>query len=871
MFLAGLGLSGCGIGLCVGAANDGGCRLGAQSPRLLLSGIDGLSIRKNDCYPVTLSALDAAGNPMTDVTATVMISASSGVVLYSSLAGCQTYDSAYERTVYTLTPQAPQALFYFRCDVEGAVTLNASTSADTGLSEASQPLSVVYSAFDGSKGPNANVTAVIQDNSGKTFVGGGFQTYDDFGVRFVARLNSDGSLDTGFLPTGTGLSHEVLALAAQGDGKLYAGGAFTSYNGTSARRLARLNTDGSLDASFTQAGTGLSNRVYALAIQGDGKLLAGGDFTTYNGTSRGRVARLSSDGSLDTDFALVGTGFNSTVLVLALQIDGKVLVGGGFSSYNGTSRTSVARLHSDGTLDTTFTLAGTGLNNDVYALALQSDGKAIIGGDFTAYNGTPRPYLARLNVDGSLDAGFTAVGTGLNLGARAVALQTDGKLVVGGVFSTYDLAPRGKVARLNADGSLDSTFAPVGTGFDSEVGAVALRSDGRVFVGGYFGFYNGISVPYLAVVCPDGSLDPTSAPSSTGLNGSVSAVATQADGKTVVAGQFSSYSGTSRVYVARLNRDGTLDNAFATTGSGFSNYVYALGLQGDGRAIVGGDFTTYNGTSRPFVARLGTDGSLDATFVQTGTGLSGTVHAMAIAIDGKSVVGGDFTSYNGVPRPYIARLNSDGSLDTGFAPTGTGLNNRVYAVALQGDGKVIAGGNLTSYNGTSRGRIARLNSDGSLDTSFAPAGTSFDSTVQTIAIQSDGKLVVGGYFTSYNGSPRMYVARLNSDGTLDNGFSLVGTGFNDWVYTIKVQTDGRIIVGGDFTADNGTNRPYIARLNADGSLDTTFGAAGTGLNFYVQDVVIQSDNKIVVGGLFTAFNTSTGNYLARLTYIGTLD
>jgi uncharacterized delta-60 repeat protein len=135
--------------------------------------------------------------------------------------------------------------------------------------------------------------------------------------------------------------------------------------------------------------------VESVTVQSDGKVLIGGGFTAYNGTSRGNVARLNSDGSLDTDFA-TGAGANNYVGSVAVQSDGKILIGGGFTTYNNTSRGGVARLNSDGSLDTGFLATGAGANGQVESVAVQSDGKILIGGRFTTYNGTSRGYVARL-------------------------------------------------------------------------------------------------------------------------------------------------------------------------------------------------------------------------------------------------------------------------------------------------------------------------------------------------------------------------------------------------------------------------------------------------------------------------------------------
>ncbi|MBW8049228.1 MAG: hypothetical protein FVQ77_02580 [Cytophagales bacterium] len=221
---------------------------------------------------------------------------------------------------------------------------------------------------------------------------------------------------------------------------------------------------GSIDLSFT-VGTGANDWVETTSIQSDGKIIIGGNFTSYNGTAINRIARLNTDGTLDSTFT-VGTGANSSVNTTSIQSDGKIIIGGSFWSYNGTAIYNIARLNTDGTLDSTFTV-GTGASFYVYTTSIQSDGKIIIGGVFTSYNGTARNYIARLNTDGTLDGTFT-VGTGASSYVRTTSIQSDGKIIIGGSFTSYNGTARNYIARLNADGTLDSTFT-VSTGASYDV------------------------------------------------------------------------------------------------------------------------------------------------------------------------------------------------------------------------------------------------------------------------------------------------------------------------------------------------------------------------------------------------------------------
>ncbi|WP_410221398.1 T9SS type A sorting domain-containing protein [Pedobacter sp.] len=669
------------------------------------------------------------------------------------------------------------------------------------------------------------------------------------------------TLDNGRFGSGTGFNGNVYASVLQPDGKVIVAGYFTSYNGTAANRIARLNTDGSLDTAF-DPGAGFNNDVQTLILQPDGKILAGGSFTAFGGAVRKFIARLNADGSVDTSFD-PGGGFNSIVQCIVVQPDGRILAGGNFTLYNDVPTNRIARLNADGSLDLTFD-SSTGFNNIVYSMSLQPDGRILAGGNFTLYNGVPTNRIARINTDGSLDATFST-GTGFDGSPRAIVLQSNGKLIVGGSFDMFNGVPRKSIARLNADGSPDLTFDS-STGFNNIVYSMALQPDGRIMVNGAFTTFKGIARNRIVRLGTDGSLDATF-DTGTGFNGSAWTVTLQPDGKMLVGGQFTYFKGSAKNRIIRLNTDGTEDTGFNPF-AGFDGIVFSMAPQPDGKIVVGGGFTIYNGTTVNRIVRLNADGTMDVTFSPgTGFNTNGTVNTIALQYDAKILAGGGFTSYNGTASNRIVRLNPDGTLDMGFNP-GTGFDNTVNSIALQPDGKIIAGGGFTTYNGTAVKRIVRLNADGSMDTGFN-TGTGFDNTVNSIVLQPDGKVIVAGYFTSYNGTATNRIARLNTDGSLDTAFD-PGAGFNDDVQTLILQPDGKILAGGSFTAFGGTVRKFIARLNGDASLDVAFDP-GNGFNNTVCSINQQPDGKMVVGGFFTTFKSTPRNSIARLNTDGTLD
>ncbi|MEI6945987.1 MopE-related protein [Paraflavisolibacter sp. H34] len=682
--------------------------------------------------------------------------------------------------------------------------------------------------FNAGSGANGPIYDLLVQPDGKILIGGSFTNYNfslthkGYYTKNVARLNADGTLDPTFDP-GYGPDEYVTTLALQPDGKVLIGGLFNNYHTSGATGLARLNTDGSLDATFNAGGSGLNRNsnynemIYAMAVQSDGKILVGGQFSTFNGTSRNNIARLNSNGTLDATFN-PGTGTNSSVNAFALQSDGKILVGGPFTTYNGSAKNNLVRISSTGALDATFT-TGSGPNAMVYSLALQSDGKVYIGGAFTAYNGTARNYLARLTSTGSLDAAFNP-GSGPDSYAQGIVPLSDGRILISGNFSQYNGAFRSRLARVHADGALDVSFHP-GSGANFPVWALA-ESNGKIWMGGEVTLYNGVTRNRLARLHADGSADAAFDPGK-GPNNTVYTLAAQSDGKVLAGGSFTTYNGAAKPYFIRANADGTLDAAF-TPGAGPNAEVRAIVRQGDGKILAAGGFTLYNGTSRNRITRLNADGSPDATFTP-GTAANQYVYAIALQPDGKILIGGNFSSYNGTTRTRLARLNADGTLDGSFNP-GTGANSSILSLAVLPDGKILIGGNFTSYNGTARARIARLNADGSLDGSFNPEAGA-NSSVLSLAVQSNGKILLGGGFSSYNGTSRFRLARLNADGSLDGSFT-TGTGaFPGSINALLLQSDGKVLIGGGFTSYNGTGRNRLARING-GEPAQTFTVTGGG-------------------------------------------
>ena len=663
----------------------------------------------------------------------------------------------------------------------------------------------------------------------------------------------------GYSPDADGL---VSTLVVQADGKTIIIGDFATVNGISRNYIARLNADGNLDSTF-DPGTGTDHKIYTSFAQADGKILIGGNFTSVNGVTRLGIARLNPDGGLDASFD-ASTSINGTFLSLQSLPDGKVLAGGFIVPAFYPAPTYIARLNADGSRDTTFD-PGTGADAVVRAVLGLPGGKVLIGGDFTKVDGVTRNHIARLNADGSVDLTFNP-GAGANASVNTLALQPDGKLLIGGLFTDVNgVSTHNHIARLNTDGSLDADF-DLGTGMDGGVSAITVQTDGKVLIGGSFTQVNGVTRRSIARFNADGSLDTSFDDPGSGVDNVVSPLQLQPDGKVLIGGYFTHVDGVMRNHIARLYADSSLDVDLDTSPThAVNNLVFSVASQPDGKTLIGGAFSSVDSVMRNRIARLNIDGSLDTGF-DPGSGADGLIYSVIRLPDGKVLIGGSFTHIDGIARNRIARLNANGSLDTGFDP-GSGPNNTVLAMVLQTDGNILIGGQFTQISGATHNHVARLKPDGSLDASFGPADA--DLKVSSLALQSDGKILIGGNFTHVNGVTRNRIARLNADGGLDTGFD-PGAGANGQVFALSLLPDGAILVGGAFTKLDGVTLNFIARLFNDGSLDTDFDP-GTGANSTVYALSPQIDGKVIIVGAFTNIDGTSRSHLARLNSDGSLD
>ncbi len=355
------------------------------------------------------------------------------------------------------------------------------------------------------------VQKILPLGDGTIWIGGKFEAADNLYTPGIAKLNADGTADPSFIANvDVGGGNEfVYDIDIQTDDKIIIAGSFETVNGAGKSSIARLKPNGNLDHSF-HIGSGFDGDVYMVAVQPDGKILCGGYFNTYNGVTANNIARLNPDGTLDATFNPGGTGPDGSVRSLIVLPDGKIMIGGFFMNYNGILKRFIARLNADGTPDMTFDagLTADGTNRSVINMAVQSDGKVVIAGDDIEY-GTDRDDFMRLNADGTYDNTFITDNPN-NFGENIyyIIISPEGYIMICGAFEEYNGIEVSKLARLNNDGSLDETFQSQVSEYPLNEGIYVMALNGnQLLAGGNFREYGGVAVNNMAAiifndVCP---------------------------------------------------------------------------------------------------------------------------------------------------------------------------------------------------------------------------------------------------------------------------------------------------------------------------------------------------------------------------------
>jgi len=691
----------------------------------------------------------------------------------------------------------------------------------------------------------------IVQPDGKIIIWGGDLTADAKAKGKIARLNSDGTVDDSFNYCGCGMPFTYhVALSPDGKILIAGNGPGPGTSGPSAR-IIRLNSNGSIDANFITSNfpitpfLGASWVAKIWGFQADGKMIVQYDSQTGMGNRSRSLMRVNTDGVVDNGFTPINVPFFSTqpfeVSDVAIAPDGKIYMST-WQNIGGSYSTGISRNKADGTGDSTWSApafadpSGFFISGPrILGIDLQPDGKVLVAGKIATVNAVTRKSFVRIDNAGNVDLTFTAAG--FNIGEDIRVLQSGKILVSAHPNANNDTT---QFFRLNSDGSTDGTFTQSGSVMHINSGLILDPSERILFFGNA-----GQPASQCLRLNPNGDLDATYN-TKIGEFSTVLAAAQQADGKIVLAGDFIQMNGVARSAFARINADGTLDATF-NPGSGFNTPPSSFLIQPDGKILAMGVFISYNGTVRPNLVRINSDGSLDALFAPTFTSAP---QAIALQSDGKILVAGSFNNANGAARTGLARLNSDGTLDVAFNPV-IGSPS-LTSVLAQADGNIMIGGDFSGIDGFSRSSLARLSSAGVVDPSFN--GNSANPGAKFIFQRPDGK-----YLLAYSSA----LTRRNTDGSADGSFA--ATNFGDstpLINSLIFQADGKMLVGGRFSTVNGTAKKNFARINANGGLDALYG--GNAPNDEVKVVIGQPKGRIVLGGIFSMVGNFPASGIARI-------
>ncbi|WP_375435896.1 T9SS type A sorting domain-containing protein [uncultured Hymenobacter sp.] len=699
------------------------------------------------------------------------------------------------------------------------------------------------------------------------------------------RTASAQTLDPTFAAIDIQQSGTVYNALQQPDGKYLVGGTFTQVNGSPAVGLARLNADGTLDQAFTNTAACQSS-IFKIRLLANGQILLQGFSIIVGGQQFNTLAKLNADGSVAANFS-VGSGIQPlTVTDVAVQADGKILVSGSFTNFNGVATNNLVRLNADGSVDQAFTTAlGAGFVGanvggvTVRGVEVQPDGKILVCGNFQNYNNTGRSGLLRLNADGSLDTTFNPVSsTSTTTGAEVLAVALDPRtnyiLVHGYSFSTQ------QVVRLNTNGQLDTSFnlsaAPTCLSFSTwNSDQFVVDASGRVLLSSCFADYGGTGGDtYVTRFLANGQRDSQFAIRRQ-LGGNVYSLKVLSNGNVLIGGDFSRYGTIRNVSLLQVNDNAqaisSLRPALTQRGS-----VDDMELQSNGKLLVAGRFWQINGQAAGNVARLNADGTLDSSFQLAG--VDGPVRQVAVQPDGRLVLGGTFATVGSQAQvsPVVARLLADGSADASFtAPpvvftSALSSFNMISALVVQADGGILIGGSRIDMGGYNSA-LHRLLPNGTIDASYANqvgAGVLGGSVASLLALP-DGKHYVGG--TGLSTAPGL--VRLNANGSRDNSFA-AGMGSSTASFTVNkllLLPNNQLLAGGFFTSYNGTARTHLTQLNPDGTIDMSYTPpvlAGNGVSMLAR----YANGRVLVGSSFLTINGASNNTpLVRLNPNGSHD
>lgn len=719
---------------------------------------------------------------------------------------------------------------------------------------------------------------------GGYLVTGNFISYDDFYIPHMAVLNSDLSIDTTFIPTWNLSGADVKFAERVTGGKILVAGNFTHNGSTNYHSLLRLNADGTVDETFpdvfADAETGVN--IHAMEIADDYIMLAG-KFKFPGEDSKRCIIRIDYDGNIDTTFK---THFGlladePDIYQLEITSDDKYVISGVFAGYEDDySIRKLMKLNTDGTRDASFFVSEvTPADRYVYYMGIQPDDNILVGGSFNEINGSDEHGIAKLDTDGTKSSSFYP-GSLYAIGSYSASklchsyTTETGDIIIAGGFDKYSYLTPNSMTKMGPGGSIYGMFREAssdphdGAQYSAELNYARpishiqdflVLNSGDITVAGSFNVFDEAQCNNICLLDSNGLVKPEM-PEQIGFNDDVKKIIVQPDGKILVLGKFTQYGYNEQDHLIRLNANGEFDSSFTFS---TDDKLYDMELLGDGKILVAGDFFYVNGVSRRTIARLNSDGSTDVSFNPGGgaTGGSKSIYDIAVLPDGKILIGGSFTVYNAVTRKNVARLNSNGSLDTSFDPLG-GFDYAVHEIIILPDTTYLIGGEFTKYQGITMKGIIKLYDDASRDASFTSIVS--DGMVNAIELTEDDKILIGGTFIT-TGTGNDKLTKLNFDGTADATFSALFTS-DASVNTIKNIKAGYYAVGGKFKSYNAENFESFIMIDANGMVHPDISFAEK-TDSSILSIALDADSNLLVGGAFVSLNGLSRNRIAKLSGI----
>jgi hypothetical protein len=653
----------------------------------------------------------------------------------------------------------------------------------------------------------------IAVHDGKVVVGGEFSQAGGAARTRLARFTlATGALDPTFTPAPNGT---VFALAADGLGNVYVGGAFSSITAggaaTARERTAKLDAAGTVVAGWTP-GYVSASVVHALHYDNNGspnpvdhRLYVGGSMRATSGQQRAAARLLATSGARDDAWA-ANIRSQGGATVRSITTDGSfVYLGGTLRGVGGSqNRRNIARVsRTNGSLDGWNPQA----DGEVRALRIAADGHVLVGGEFLGIGGANRSHVAKIHSGtGAALAGFIANSDRV---AVSLAVDTAGRVLAGGSFSQVNAQAHNGIARVDAvSGAVDASFV-ANAGGPGEVNTFAVDAAGGIIIGGSFDSVRPAGSPIavaranLARLAPDFTVDEAWQADTLG---DVLSVAIHGD-HLYVGGRFSQIAGATRTRLAQFVLGANALPTLQAWNVAANGEVRKLAADAGG-VWLSGDFTLLGATPRNEVGRITAAGAVAAW------NPSPDDLVRAIAPDGSHVyLGGDFSTAGGGSHAGLARVDAiTGAADAGFDfDIDVAGGESVNALSLDGS-SLYVGGSFASIGGANVSRLARIDvATAVLDAGFTPWGSS-GGEVRTIASDVHGHLYVGGLFAEAAGAVRANLARIGVLGTVDLGWR---PGTDREVRQLGVLANGHVLVAGPFWMVSGESRIGLAQLNAN--------------------------------------------------------